>query len=116
MKKSRIRKKSALKSLFGLFSAGSLALFSTVAVAGALSLVYAALEMPDSSVAKWLVRLLAIASVGSVGSAGGLPTGVRYLYVRDEPGACGSQADEARHESCPADLLFDPHGLHEPCR
>ena len=76
MKKSRIRKKSAVKSLLGLFGAGSLTLFSTAAVAGALSLVYAALEMPDSLVAKWLVRPLAIASVGTVGSAGGLPTGV----------------------------------------
>jgi hypothetical protein len=73
VKKSRIRKKSVVKSLIGLFGAGSLTLFSTAAVAGALSLVYAALEMPDSLVAKWLVRPLAIASVGA---SGGLPTGV----------------------------------------
>jgi hypothetical protein len=76
VKKSRIRKKSPVKSLMGLFGAGSLTLFSTAAVAGALSLVYAALEMPDSLVAKWLVRPLAIASVGTVSASGGLPTGV----------------------------------------
>lgn len=76
MKKSRIRKKTARRALFGLFGAGSLAMFSTAAVAAALSLVYASLEMPDSMVAKWLVRPLAIASVGTVGTSGGLPSGV----------------------------------------
>jgi hypothetical protein len=76
VKKSRIRKKSAVRSLFGIFGAGSLTLFSTAAVAGALSLVYAAIQMPDSLVATWLVRPLAIASVGTVGASGGLPTNV----------------------------------------
>jgi hypothetical protein len=32
--------------------------------------------MPDSLVATWLVRPLAIASVGTVGASGGLPTGI----------------------------------------
>lgn len=49
---------------------------SSGAVAAALSLVYAGLEMPDSLVAKWLVRPLAAVSVGTVTASGGLPTNV----------------------------------------
>jgi len=39
-------------------------------------LLYSGLEMPDSLVAKWLVRPLAAASIVTVGSSGGLPTSI----------------------------------------
>ncbi len=73
--KSRVKKRSAVKRIFGIFGAGTAAMMSTVAVAGVLSLVYASLEMPDSLVAKWLIRPLAAVGLGTVGT-GGLPTSV----------------------------------------
>ncbi len=76
MIKSRVKKRSAVKRIFGIFGAGTAAFMSTVAMAGALSLVYASLEMPDSLVAKWLVRPLAAAGLGTIGAGGGLPTSV----------------------------------------
>lgn len=78
MKKSRVKKTSPAKRLIGIFGAtASAALLPAAAMAGALSLVYASLEMPDSLVAKWLIRPLAVIGAGGVGaSGGGLPTSV----------------------------------------
>lgn len=74
MKRSRVKKRSALKTVLSLFGTSSAVMFSTGAVAAALSLVYATLNMPDSLVASWLVRPLAVASLATVGSSGGLST------------------------------------------
>lgn len=49
---------------------------SSAALAGTVSLVYAALAMPDSLVAKWLIPPLAIAGVTTIDTSGGLPTTV----------------------------------------
>lgn len=84
MKKSRIKKRSVKKSIFRLFGATGAIMMSTAAMAGALSLVYAALEMPDSLVAKWLVRPLAAASLAT-NPSGGLPSGVGYTTSTTTP-------------------------------
>lgn len=62
--------------ILGLTGSAATTALTTGAVAASLSLVYAGLEMPDSLVAKWLVRPLAIASASTVDPTGGLPTGV----------------------------------------
>lgn len=86
MKKSRIKKRSATKPILGIFGFASAITLSTAAMAGAVSLVYAALEMPDSLVAKWLLRPLAATSVATVGaSGGGLPSGVGSTTTQTSP-------------------------------
>ncbi len=90
MKRSRVRKRSLTKPIFGIVGIGSAALFSTAAVASALSLVYAALNMPDSLVAKWLVRPLAIAGAATVGTGGGLPNSVGSTTSVTTPPASSS--------------------------
>jgi len=85
MKKSRVKKRSALKTVLGLFGTSSAILFSTGAVAATLSLVYAALDMPNSLVASWLVRPLAVAGLVTVGTSGTLPPSVGSTTTTTTP-------------------------------
>lgn len=74
MKKNRIAVRRSMKRAAGFAGLSTAFLVSTAALAGGVSLLYTTVAMPDSLIAKWLVRPLAAASVASVSSSGGLPT------------------------------------------
>jgi hypothetical protein len=66
-------KRSSKKRAFSIFGVGATMLYSSAAVAGTVSLVYTALQMPDSLVANWLVRPLAAIGVVTVSGSATIP-------------------------------------------
>ncbi|MBO9574370.1 MAG: hypothetical protein J7494_01405 [Sphingobium sp.] len=76
MKKNRVAVRRSVKRAGGLAGISTTLWMSTAALAGGTTLLYAGVQMPDSLVAKWVVRPLATISVATVDSSGGLPTTV----------------------------------------
>jgi hypothetical protein len=66
-------KRSSKKRAFSIFGLGSAMLYSSAAFAGTISLVYTALQMPNSLVANWLVRPLASIGVVTVSGSATIP-------------------------------------------
>ncbi len=76
MKKSRVKRRSPARPVWGFCGAAFAIAGSSATLAATFSLVYATLAMPDSLVAKWLVRPLALAGAVTIGPSSGLPTSV----------------------------------------
>ena len=87
MKKHRVAVRRNMKRAAGIAGISTTLLVSTAALAGGTALLVAGVQMPDSLVANWLVRPLAVVSVASVGSSGGLPTSIGSTTTTTSPGS-----------------------------
>lgn len=94
-------RRSSIKRGVSLFGLGASLLIGTAAIAGSVSLIYSDLQMPDTLVAKWLVRPLA--AVGLVGLNG---TGTVPLTLDPATGTVNSTTQTVTSTPTPTPAIL----------